>query len=96
MRCAYGDGVEPFVLHHFVRKPWLERRRANVYSRLLTRLLLGSDAPVRLRPEQLPRRLRSGAAGRAERMVTDLALAVPGAARRLRERRERADERGRG
>ena len=86
VRCAYGDGVEPFVLHHFAAKPWLVRRRANPYSRLLTRLLLGSGAPVRLRPEQLPRRLRSGAAGRAERMVTDLALAVPGAARRLGER----------
>ena len=25
LRCAYPDGTEPYVLHQYVRKPWLER-----------------------------------------------------------------------
>jgi hypothetical protein len=85
MRCSYRDGSEPYVLHHFARKPWLAPTRSNVYSRLLTRLLLGSDVALRLEPTDLPLRLRTGGAARAARLVTDLLLAGPGAVRRLRE-----------
>ena len=35
LRCAYADGAEPFVLHQFVRKPWLEPMYHGIYSRLL-------------------------------------------------------------
>ena len=86
LRCAYRDGTEPFLLHHCFRKPWLERVRGNVYSRLLTRLLLGTDVPLRVDPGELPARLRTGLAASADRAVTDLALAVPGVVRRLRRR----------
>jgi len=89
LRCRHHDGVEPFLLHHFNRKPWQARLRSNVYSRLLTRLLLADDAPIRLEPGQLPRRLRIGAAASADRGVTDLVMIGPGIARRLKERRRR-------
>ena len=32
LRCAYDDGTEPYVLHQYVRKPWLE---PTLYTRLL-------------------------------------------------------------
>jgi hypothetical protein len=86
LRCAYPDGSEPRLLHHCFRKPWLERVRSNVYSRLFTRLLFSADVALRLDPAEVPRRLRPGIAGATERVLTDVALTVPGAARRLRRR----------
>ena len=71
LRCRDRDGVEPFVLHHFVRKPWLERVYHGPYSRLLARLLLGSDAPLRPPPEEVPRRLRGGVRGSVERTAVN-------------------------
>jgi hypothetical protein len=56
-----------------------------VYSRLLTRLLLGDDVPLRVPPARLPRRLRTGLAAAADRVGTDLLMIAPGAVRRLRE-----------
>ena len=47
LRCAYRDRTEPFLLHHWSLKPWLVPVRRNAYTRLLTRLLLGPDVPVR-------------------------------------------------
>ena len=93
-RCRYDDGLEPFVLHHFDRKPWQSRLRSNVYTRLLTRLLLSDDVAIRLDPAQLPRRLRRGPTASAERSVTDLIMIGPGIARRVRERRQAALEPG--
>jgi hypothetical protein len=69
--CAYPDGVEPYLLHHFVMKPWLVTVRSNVYSRLLTRVLLGADVRLRLEPKQLPLRLRTGQLARVERARAD-------------------------
>lgn len=86
LSCAFRDGAEPYLLHHFDRKPWVARLRSNVYSRLLTRLLLAPDVPIRLPAEQLPPRLRTGIAADAARLGTDALMAFPGAARRLRER----------
>ena len=86
LRCTYRDGTEPYLLHHCFRKPWLVRMRSNVYSRLLTRLLLGRDVALRLEPEMLPLRLRTGAAARAGRLGTDLVLTLPGIVRRARRR----------
>jgi hypothetical protein len=86
LSCAYRDGTRPYMLHHWARKPWLVPMRSNVYSRLLTRLLLGSDVQLRLDAEDLPLRLRTGFAARTERLGLDVALAVPGIYRRLRRR----------
>jgi len=80
----------PYVLHHFDRKPWLQRLRSNVYSRLLTGLLISDDLPLQIAASELPPRLRSGPAAAAERLGTDLILGAPGIARRLRERRSAA------
>jgi hypothetical protein len=82
LRCSYADGTEPCLLHHASRKPWLVRMRSNVYSRLLTRLLLGDDVTLRLDPERLPLRLRRGAAAEAARLATDVGIGAPGFARR--------------
>jgi hypothetical protein len=89
LRCAYRDGTEPWILHHFASKPWLVPMRSSVYSRLLTRLLLAPDAPLRLDPSELPLRLRTGRVASAARAITDIRLVGPGVARRLRERRAR-------
>ncbi len=71
--------------------PGCVRMRSNVYSRLLTGLLLGDDVPLRLAASELPPRLRTGPAAAAERLGTDLILGAPGIARRLRERRSAGD-----
>jgi hypothetical protein len=71
LRCAYRDGTEPFVVHQYVRKPWLEATYDGVYSRLLRRLLTGDDVAVRVPEAQLPSRLRSGARARAERALVN-------------------------
>lgn len=56
----YRDGAEPYVLHHLWAKPWRAATPPNHYSRLLPRLLLARDVPIRLDPEELPLRLRPG------------------------------------
>ena len=89
LRCEYRDGTEPYFLHHAFRKPWLVPIRANVYSRLLTRLLLGDDVALRLDPRELPARLREGAGGAVSRIAVDALLTPRGALRRLRGRSER-------
>jgi len=68
LRCEYGDGAEPYVLHHWNAKPWLQPSHHGPYSRLLRRLLLGSDVPVRVPEEMIPLRLRSGPLAWADRM----------------------------
>ena len=77
LRCAYADGEAPYVLHHIARKPWLARMRSSVYSRLLTRLLLGDDVALRLDPHEVPLRLRTGPAARAARLGVDYAIGGP-------------------
>lgn len=84
LSCAGPGDARPFLLHHAAHKPWLVRMRSNVYSRLLTRLLLGSDVSLRLDPQHLPLQLRTGAAAGASRIATDLMLTGPGLTRRLR------------
>lgn len=82
LRCAYRDGEAPYVLHHFARKPWLVAMRSNVYSRLLTRLVLSPDVRLRLDPADLPLRLRRGATARAARFAVDYAVGAPSYVRR--------------
>lgn len=67
LRCAYRDGVEPYVIHHFIVKPWLEEIYHGVYSRLLSRLLTGDDVAVRVPAEEVPLRLRRGLRAVVER-----------------------------
>lgn len=72
LRCRYDDGVEPFLLHHVDRKPWSSATRSNLYSRLLAQLLLDSEAPLRLPPERVPPRLRTGALASIDRWRADV------------------------
>jgi lipopolysaccharide biosynthesis glycosyltransferase len=67
LRCAYHDEEEPFVLHHFQRKPWLVPMYHGIYSRLLARALLGDGLEVRVPPDWVPLRFRDGLLARTER-----------------------------
>jgi hypothetical protein len=62
VHCAYADDTQPFVLHHIQQKPWLRRMPPTIYSRLLSRLWLGSDVALRLSADQVPLRFRRGLA----------------------------------
>ena len=68
LRCAYRDGTQPYLVHQYLRKPWLEPTYDGVYSRLLRRLLTGSDVAIRLPPREIPPRLRLGSAAIVERI----------------------------
>jgi hypothetical protein len=63
----FRDGEQPFLLHHIIAKPWLRATRSNIYSFLLPRLLLAPDVALRLKPEQVPLRLREGRRAAADR-----------------------------
>jgi hypothetical protein len=68
LRCSYANALEPFGLHHVLpHKPWLAPVRRSIYSDLLPRLWLGSDLAVRLEPEQLPLRFRTGVLAKADK-----------------------------
>jgi hypothetical protein len=71
LRCAYDDGLEPYAVHHWAVKPWLEETPPGVYTQLLLRLLLGRDVPIRLRQRDLPVHLRTGIRGYASRKLED-------------------------
>jgi hypothetical protein len=88
LSCRYHDGVQPYVLHHVLGKPWAAHTRINMYSRLLPRLVLAPDVELRLRPDQVPRRLRG------TRVAAAVRLASSGRAS-LREQRARLRLRGR-
>ncbi len=62
LRCAYRDGTEPYLLHHYLRKPWLEGVYHGVYSRFLARLLVGDELAITVPREQVPPRMRIGSA----------------------------------
>lgn len=85
LRCRYADGVEPFALHCWGLKPWLTPTRANVYSRLLTRVLLDPSAAVPVRRDCLPLRLRGGAISVCARTARDVRAAVRSGPRRIRQ-----------
>ncbi len=67
LHCAFRDGVRPYVLHQFVRKPWLEPMYHGIYSRLLARLLLGEGIAIEVGSDAVPRRMRSGASAWLDR-----------------------------
>jgi hypothetical protein len=78
--CRYPDGVRPYLLHHLYAKPWLAWTPTNPYTRLLPRLLLADDVPIRLGPDDVPFRLR---AGLLSEVVRDM-LVVPRVANGVR------------
>lgn len=72
LRCAYRDGTEPYVVHQYMRKPWLEPTYHGVYSRLLARVLLGEDVAIAIAPGEVPRRMRGGLRARGERALVNV------------------------
>lgn len=70
--CAYGDGTEPFLIHQFVRKPWLEPMYHSVYSELLARAWSQPGATVELSTDEIPLRMRHGTLARLERRRVDI------------------------
>jgi hypothetical protein len=67
LRCVDSDGAQPYAVHHFIVKPWLEPTHHGVYSRLLRRLLVGPDLAIRVPTRLIPRRLRRGPLAYLER-----------------------------
>jgi hypothetical protein len=86
-------GQEPYVLHHVDRKPWLHSTRANAYSRLLPRLLLGDDVALRLEPAQVPPRFRAGTVARLDRLRAEASALAYGLRGRVGLRRRLAERR---
>jgi len=82
LACAYDDGAEPYVIHHWLTKPWLEPTEDGIYSRLLRRLLDADDLPVRVPERLLPLRLRRGLRGYAARKRIDAGKRIGRRARR--------------
>ncbi len=71
LRCVNGDDSEPYVVHQFVRKPWVEPMYHSPYSELLARAWRSPDAPVRLPEDEIPLRMRTGLLARIERRRVD-------------------------
>lgn len=67
LRCAYPDGTEPYVLHHYLYKPWIEPMYHGIYSRLLARCLTGADLAIRVPESDIPLRFRPGLRAGLER-----------------------------
>jgi hypothetical protein len=72
LRSAYSDGTQPYVLHQFVRKPWLEPMYHGIYPQLLARLLLAEDVAIRVPEGDVPLRMRGGARARAQRWIVNV------------------------
>ena len=72
LRVVDRDGAAPYVLHQYVRKPWLEPMYHGVYSRLLSRLLLGEDVAIRVPSDQVPARMRAGLRAAARRWAVNV------------------------
>lgn len=60
LRCEYADGLQPYLVHHHVVKPWLEPTHHGIYSRLLRRLLIGDDLAITVPAAEIAAHLRSG------------------------------------
>ena len=72
LHCSYEDGTVPFLVHHHVNKPWLERTHEGVYSQLLRRLLLRDDVAVPVPEDEIAPWLRRGPRAWAERKLINL------------------------
>jgi hypothetical protein len=76
-RCVYPDGLEPYLLHQHGPKPWLSGVSNSVYTELLGRFLTDDDVPIRLGPESIPARLRTGPLGALARARLELRDRLP-------------------
>jgi hypothetical protein len=72
LRCEYGDGTQPYVVHHHMVKPWLEPTHSGVYSELMSRLLVGPGLAVEVPQSEVPSRFRAGPLAWAERKLIDV------------------------
>jgi hypothetical protein len=72
LEVSYERGDPPFLVHHFMVKPWLERTHDGVYSRLLRRALVGPGLAIEVPPDEIPRRLRSGTLAAVQRAGINL------------------------
>ncbi len=93
LRVVDGGGTEPYVLHQHVRKPWLEPMYHGVYSRLLSRLLLGDDVAITVPEDHVPARMRAGLLAATRRWTVNI---VDLGRWHLRERRARSGDRAQG
>ena len=83
LACSYRDGVRPYVLHHILEKPWSSPTRSDIYSRLLSRLLVEPDVALVLPRRDVPLRLRRGPASWLEHQRIDGFTYLVGIRRRL-------------
>jgi hypothetical protein len=68
LHCEYADGTQPYAVHQSLPvKPWLQPITDGIYSRLLRRVLTGDDVAIRVPDPMIPRSLRRGPIGFAER-----------------------------
>jgi len=58
LRCVGPGGSDPYLVHVVGAKPWLANVAPTAYETLLPRLLTGDDVTIRLRPSELPLRVR--------------------------------------
>jgi hypothetical protein len=68
LSCIDAEGERPYMLHHTLKKPWLEPLPSNPYTELLRNYVHAPDAP-RVDESLLPRFLRSGAFGTTARVA---------------------------
>lgn len=87
VECRYADGEVPYLLHYIGPKPWLTVSAQSVFTRLLTRLLVGDDVAIRLDRRDLPHRLRPGAIGRSAAVAAEAPAWIAGQRGRLGVRR---------
>jgi hypothetical protein len=66
VRCVGPNGLEPYLLHHILRKPWLAHTRRNVYVDVLRHVLWAPEAQIVLNHGDVPLRLRPSRVGRLE------------------------------
>ena len=67
LECGFRGWDEPYVVHHYVTKPWLEPTLPGVYTQLLMRLLRGRDVAIRVPRRDLPLHLQPGVIAGAKR-----------------------------
>jgi hypothetical protein len=79
--CVGPDGLEPYFLHHILRKPWSAVTTDNLYARLLRQVLWAPDAPVSIYPNEVPLRLRPSALAPVDRARASLVATVGSVAR---------------
>jgi hypothetical protein len=71
LACRSRGGLQPFLLHNILNKPWLVPTRRTVYSDLLARLLSGDDLAVRIPSRLVPIRFRYSRLSRADQWRAD-------------------------